>query len=114
MRKVEAIVKPFALDDVKRALADVGVDGMTTSEVSGFGRQKGHTEHYRGAEYVVAFHPKIKIEVVVPDEALEKVTRALCEAAASGASIGQGKIFVHPAADAIRIRTGERGLAALS
>ncbi len=114
MLKVEAIVKPFALDDVKRALAEVGVDGMTTSEVSGFGRQKGHTEHYRGAEYVAAFNPKIKIEVVVLDEALEKVLRVLREAAASGASIGQGKIFVYPATDAIRIRTGERGHSALS
>jgi nitrogen regulatory protein P-II 1 len=114
MLKVEAIVRPFALDNIKRALAEIGIDGMTMSDVSGFGRQKGHTEHYRGAEYVVAFNPKIKIEMVVSDDDLEKVTRVLREAAASGASIGQGKIFVYPATDAIRIRTGERGLSALS
>jgi nitrogen regulatory protein PII len=113
MKKIEAIIKPFKLDDVKQALGEVGVEGMTVSEVRGFGRQKGHTELYRGAEYVVEFHPKVKVELLVTDEQAEKVTRALCDAAGTG-KIGDGKIFVYPADDVIRIRTGERGEAALS
>ena len=113
MRRIEAIVKPFKLDEVKEALTSIGVRGMTISEVKGFGRQKGHTELYRGAEYVVDFLPKIKIEVVVPDELVEKTTLALCEAARTG-KIGDGKITVIPVENAIRIRTGESGDNALS
>ena len=113
MKKVEAIIKPFKLDEVKDALNAIGIQGITVSEVKGFGRQKGHTELYRGAEYVVDFLPKIRIEVVVPDTLVEKVTLALCDAARTG-KIGDGKIFVLPVEDAIRIRTGETGDAALS
>jgi len=113
MKKIEAIIKPFKLDDAKEALGQAGVLGMSVSEVKGFGRQKGHTELYRGAEYVVDFLPKIRIEVVVPDTLVEKVTLALCEAGRTG-KIGDGKIFVLPVEDAIRIRTGETGDAALS
>ena len=113
MKKIEAIIKPFKLDDAKEALGQAGVQGMSVSEVKGFGRQKGHTELYRGAEYVVDFLPKIKIEVVVPDTLVEKVTLALCQAASTG-KIGDGKIFVLPVDDAIRIRTGETGDIALS
>ena len=112
MKKVEAIIRPFRLDDVKEALAEAGVAGLTLSEVKGFGRQKGHTELYRGAEYVVDFVPKIKIEVVISDEACERVVNAITEAARSG-RIGDGKIFITHLEDAIRIRTGERGDAAL-
>jgi nitrogen regulatory protein P-II 1 len=113
MKKIEAIIKPFKLDDVKQALGEIGIEGMTVSEVRGFGRQKGHSELYRGAEYVVEFHPKVKLELLVTDEQSEKVTRALCDAAGTG-KIGDGKIFIYPADDVIRIRTGERGEAALS
>jgi nitrogen regulatory protein P-II 1 len=113
MKKIEAIIKPFKLDDAKEALGQAGVLGMSVSEVKGFGRQKGHTELYRGAEYVVDFLPKIKIEVVVPDELVEKATLALCEAARTG-KIGDGKITVIPVENAIRIRTGESGDNALS
>ncbi len=113
MKKIEAIIKPFKLDDVKQALGEIGIEGMTVSEVRGFGRQKGHSELYRGAEYVVEFHPKVKVELMVTDDLAEKVTHALCESAGTG-KIGDGKIFVFPADDAIRIRTGERGEAALS
>ena len=113
MKKVEAIIKPFKLDDAKEALGQVGVLGMSVTEIRGFGRQKGHSELYRGAEYVVDFLPKIKLEVVVPDELVEKVTVALTDAARTG-KIGDGKIFVLPVDDAIRIRTGERGDTALS
>jgi nitrogen regulatory protein P-II 1 len=113
MKKIEAIIKPFKLDDAKEALGQVGVLGMSVSEVKGFGRQKGHSELYRGAEYVVDFLPKIRIEVVVPDELVEKVTRALSDAARTG-KIGDGKVFVIPVENAIRIRTGESGDAALS
>ncbi|MEM7410064.1 MAG: P-II family nitrogen regulator [Myxococcota bacterium] len=113
MKKVEAIIKPFKLDDAKEALGQVGVLGMSVSEVKGFGRQKGHSELYRGAEYVVDFLPKIKLEVVIPDELVEKVTSALAESAQTG-KIGDGKIFVTAVEDAIRIRTGETGDAALS
>ena len=112
MKKIEAIIKPFKLDDAKEALGRVGALGMSVSEVRGFGRQKGHSELYRGAEYVVDFLPKLKLEVVVPDDEVEKVTGALAEAARTG-KIGDGKIFVVPVEDAVRIRTGERGDAAL-
>src|SRR5258705_1838460 len=108
MKKIEAIIKPFKLDDAKEALGQAGVLGMSVSEVKGFGRQRGHTELYRGAEYVVDFLPKIRIEVVVPDALVEKVALALCEAARTG-KIGDGKITVLPAEDPIRIRTGETG-----
>jgi nitrogen regulatory protein P-II 1 len=112
MRKVEAIIKPFKLDEVKEALNGIGVQGMTVSEVKGFGRQKGHTELYRGAEYVVDFLPKIKIEIAIPDEMVDKVVQAIVEAANTG-RIGDGKIFVLPLEEAVRIRTGERGNSAL-
>jgi nitrogen regulatory protein P-II 1 len=108
MRKVEAIIKPFKLDEVKEALHEIGIQGMTVTEVKGFGRQKGHTELYRGAEYVVDFLPKIKIEVAVPDEMAEKVAQTIVASANTG-RIGDGKIFILPMEDVIRIRTGERG-----
>ncbi len=108
MKKVEAIIKPFKLDEVKEALHNLGVQGLTVTEVKGFGRQKGHTELYRGAEYVVDFLPKIKLEVVVSDEMASKVVDAVVEAAGTG-RIGDGKIFILPLEEAIRIRTGERG-----
>ena len=108
MRKVEAIIKPFKLDEVKEALSAIGIHGMTVTEVKGFGRQKGHTELYRGAEYVVDFLPKIKLEITVSDELTEKVVEAIVSAASTG-RIGDGKIFVLPLDEAIRIRTGERG-----
>ena len=108
MKLVKAIIKPFKLDEVRQALNDVGVQGMTVSEVKGYGRQKGHTELYRGAEYVVDFLPKIKIEIVVSDEMADKAVAAISEAANTG-RIGDGKIFVQPVDEAIRIRTGERG-----
>ncbi len=113
MKKIEAIIKPFKLDDARQALGEIGVQGMTVSEVRGFGRQKGHTELYRGAEYVVDFLPKIKIEVVVPDDLVDKVTEAIQSASKTG-KIGDGKIFVQPVEDALRIRTGERGVSAIS
>ena len=108
MRKIEAIIKPFKLDEVKEALHGIGIQGMTVTEVKGFGRQKGHTELYRGAEYVVDFLPKIKLEVVVPADQVESVISAVSEAAGTG-RIGDGKIFVSALEEAIRIRTGERG-----
>ncbi len=108
MKKIEAIIKPFKLDDAKAALGQIGIQGMTVSEVQGFGRQKGHTELYRGAEYVVDFLPKIKLEIVVADDQVEKVTMCLSEACQTG-RIGDGKIFVLPLDEALRIRTGERG-----
>ena len=108
MKKVEAIIKPFKLEDVKEALSEVGVDGMTVVEVKGFGRQKGHTEIYRGSEYTVDFLPKVKIEVVVDDSRADTVVDAIVKAANTG-KIGDGKVFVSPILDAIRIRTGERG-----
>jgi len=113
MKKVEAIIKPFKLDDAKQALGEVGVQGLSVSEVKGFGRQKGHSELYRGAEYVVDFLPKLKLEIIVPDDLVEKVVVALTDSARTG-KIGDGKIFVIPVEDAIRIRTGEKGDAALS
>ena len=112
MKKVEAIIKPFKLDEVKESLSAIGIQGITVSEVKGFGRQKGHTELYRGAEYVVDFLPKVKIEVVVIDEQVHKVVEAIERAARTG-RIGDGKIFVTTVDEAIRIRTGERGHDAL-
>jgi len=108
MRKIEAIIKPFKLDDVKEALQGIGVQGMTATEVKGFGRQKGHTEVYRGAEYVVDFLPKLKIEIVVAESMAEQVVEAISTAAGTG-KIGDGKIFVYKLDDVIRIRTGEHG-----
>ncbi|MDE0910684.1 MAG: P-II family nitrogen regulator [bacterium] len=108
MKKIDAIIKPFKLDDAKQALADVGVTGITVTEVKGFGRQKGHTELYRGAEYVVDFLPKVRLEIVVSDDIVEKATSALVDACATG-RIGDGKIFVSNVDQAIRIRTGETG-----
>ena len=108
MRKVEAIIKPFKLDEVKEALSAIGIHGMTVTEVKGFGRQKGHTELYRGAEYVVDFLPKIKLEITVSEEMAEKVVEVIVAAANTG-RIGDGKIFVLPLDEAVRIRTGERG-----
>ena len=112
MKKIEAIIKPFKLDDVKEALSDVGVQGLTAVEVKGFGRQRGHTELYKGAEYVVDFLPKVKVEVVVEDSQVARVVEAIERAAKSG-QVGDGKIFVLPVDEAIRIRTGERGPSAL-
>src|SRR3954449_9551053 len=108
VKKVEAIIKPFKLDEVKEALHDVGVSGITVTEARGFGRQKGHTELYRGAEYVVDFLPKVKLEVVVDDPLADRVVEAIQNAAQTG-RIGDGKIFVLPVEEALRIRTGERG-----
>ena len=112
MKLVTCIIKPFKLDDVREALSEVGVQGMTVIEVKGFGRQKGHTELYRGAEYVVDFLPKVKIEVVVAEEILEEVVKAIIDAAKTG-KIGDGKIFVSDVQQAIRIRTSEDGVDAL-
>jgi nitrogen regulatory protein P-II 1 len=112
VKKIEAIIKPFKLDDVKEALTGAGVIGMTLSEVRGFGRQKGHTELYRGGEYVVDFLPKVKVEVVTSDERAAKVVDIIAEAARTGA-IGDGKIFVLPLEDVVRIRTGEHGEGAI-
>ena len=108
MKKIEALIKPFKLDEVKEALHEIGIQGLTVTEVKGFGRQKGHTELYRGAEYVVDFLPKIKLEVVVGDDMTDKVVDAIVGAANTGRS-GDGKIFVLPIEETIRIRTGERG-----
>ena len=112
MKKIEAIIKPFKLDEVKEALTGIGIAGMTVSEVKGFGRQKGHTELYRGAEYVIDFIPKVKVELIVPDETVEKVVEVIVAAARTG-KIGDGKVFISPVEDAVRIRTGERGESAL-
>jgi nitrogen regulatory protein P-II 1 len=112
VKKIEAIIKPFKLDDVREALSDLGVTGMTATEVKGFGRQKGHTELYRGAEYVVDFLPKVKIELVISDDKVDACIEAITEAARTG-KIGDGKIFVAPVEQAIRIRTGEQGDEAL-
>jgi nitrogen regulatory protein PII len=112
VKQVTAIIKPFKLDEVREALAEVGVNGLTVTEVKGFGRQKGHTELYRGAEYVVDFLPKIRVEMVVADEAVDRVIEAIVRAARTG-KIGDGKIFVTAVEQAIRIRTSESGDAAL-
>ena len=106
MKKIEAIIKPFKIDDVREALSDIGITGMTVTEVRGFGRQKGHTELYRGAEYMVDFLPKVKMEIVVPDELLEQCLDAIIDTAQTG-KIGDGKIFVYEVERVIRIRTGE-------
>jgi len=108
LKKIEAIIKPFKLEEVKEALDGIGIRGITVSEVKGFGRQKGHTELYRGAEYVVDFLPKIKIELVLPDAMVEKAVEAIIGSAKTG-RIGDGKIFIFPMDDVIRIRTGEKG-----
>jgi nitrogen regulatory protein P-II 1 len=112
MKKIEAVIKPFKLDDVKEALTQLGVFGMTVTEVRGFGRQKGHTELYRGSEYTIDFLPKVKVEVVVGNEMVDKVVSAIASAAKTG-SIGDGKVFVLPLGEAIRIRTGEKGETAI-
>lgn len=112
MKKVEAIIKPFKLDDVKEALKDIGIQGLTVTEVKGFGRQKGHTELYRGAEYVIDFLPKIKLEIIVDDDVVPKVIDVIMDSARTG-KIGDGKIFVLPMEEIIRIRTGERGIDAI-
>ncbi len=112
MKKIEAIIKPFKLDEVKEALHEIGLHGITVTEVKGFGRQKGHTELYRGAEYVVDFIPKVKIEIVLDDNLLEKVVEAIVQAARTG-RIGDGKIFISDIGEAIRIRTGETGSEAI-
>ena len=108
MKKIEAIIKPFKLDDVKEALNEIGIQGMTITEVKGYGRQKGHKEIYRGAEYVVDFTPKIKIEIVAESTRIDQVLETIRKAASTG-KIGDGKIFVFPVEEAIRVRTGERG-----
>ena len=112
MRKIEAIIKPFKLEEVKSALGEVGIQGMTVIEVKGFGRQKGHTETYRGSEYTVDFLPKIKIEIVVADSLVQPAIKAIVEAAKTG-KIGDGKIFVSTVEQAVRIRTGETGAVAI-
>jgi nitrogen regulatory protein P-II 1 len=112
MKQITAVIKPFKLDEVREALAEVGVNGLTVTEVKGFGRQKGHTELYRGAEYVVDFLPKVKVEAVVPDALVERAIEAITKAARTG-KIGDGKIFVRTVEQVIRIRTGEEGEAAV-
>ena len=112
MKLITAIIKPFKLDDVRQAVADIGIQGITVTEVKGFGRQRGHTELYRGAEYVVDFLPKLKLEVAVPDDRVDAVVEAIADSAASG-RIGDGKIFVQTLEQAVRIRTGEEGDKAL-
>jgi len=112
MKKIEAIIKPFKLDEVKEALHEIGLQGITVIEAKGFGRQKGHTELYRGAEYVVDFLPKVKIEVVLDDHLVERAIEAIQQAAYTG-RIGDGKIFVTPVEEAVRVRTGERGSEAI-
>ena len=112
MKKIEAIIKPFKLEEVKDALSEVGIEGMTVSEVKGFGRQKGHTEIYRGSEYTVDFLPKIKLEVVISDDRLDVAVAAIVKAAKTG-KIGDGKVFVVPVEETVRIRTDERGESAV-
>jgi nitrogen regulatory protein P-II 1 len=112
MKKIEAVIKPFKLDEVREALSEIGVTGLTVTEVKGFGRQKGHTELYRGAEYVVDFLPKVKLEVVIADSLLERAVETIIEAARTG-KIGDGKIFVSQVEQVVRIRTGESGEAAI-
>jgi nitrogen regulatory protein P-II 1 len=112
MKKIEAIIRPFRIDDVREALAEIGVKGMTLTEVKGYGRQKGHTELYRGSEYQIDFLPKIKLEVIVSDKTLDKVVDTIIKAAKTG-QVGDGKIFIYPVEDVIRVRTGESGEEAL-
>jgi nitrogen regulatory protein P-II 1 len=112
MKKIEAVVKPFKLDEVREALSEIGVTGLTVTEVKGFGRQKGHTELYRGAEYVVDFLPKVKVELIVGDALVDRAIEAIVKAARTG-KIGDGKIFVTPVEQVVRIRTGESGEAAV-
>lgn len=112
MKKIEAIIRPFRLDDVREALAEVGVKGMTLTEVKGYGRQKGHTELYRGSEYQIDFLPKIKLELVVPDKLADRVMDAILKAAKTG-QVGDGKIFLYDVEEVIRVRTGESGESAL-
>ena len=112
MKKIEAIIKPFKMEDVKEALTEVGVEGMTVSEVKGFGRQKGHTEIYRGSEYTVDFLPKVKFEIIISDDRVQRAVDAIVQAAKTG-KIGDGKVFILPIEDAIRIRTQERGESAI-
>jgi nitrogen regulatory protein P-II 1 len=112
MKKIEAVIKPFKLDDVKESLNEIGIHGMTITEVKGYGRQKGHKEIYRGAEYVVDFVPKIKIEIIVDKNRADEVVETICQSANTG-KIGDGKIFVMPVEQVVRVRTGEKGLEAL-
>jgi nitrogen regulatory protein PII len=112
MKKIEAIIKPFKLEEVKDALGEIGIEGMTVTEVKGFGRQKGHTEIYRGSEYTVDFLPKIKIEIVIPDDKLDEAVEAIVKTAKTG-KIGDGKVFVSTIDEAVRIRTEEKGVAAV-
>ncbi len=112
MKKIEAIIKPFKMEDVKEALSEIGIEGMTVSEVKGFGRQKGHTEIYRGSEYTVDFLPKVKFEIVIADERVQRAVDAIVQSAKTG-KIGDGKVFILPIEDAIRIRTEERGESAI-
>ncbi|HTL18136.1 MAG TPA: P-II family nitrogen regulator [Patescibacteria group bacterium] len=112
MKKIEAIIKPFKLEEVKDALGEIGIEGMTVTEVKGFGRQKGHTEIYRGSEYTVDFLPKIKLEIVIPDEKLDEAVEAIVKTAKTG-KIGDGKVFVLTIDEAVRIRTEEKGVAAV-
>jgi nitrogen regulatory protein P-II 1 len=112
VKKIEAVIRPFKLDDVREALTEIGVKGMTITEVKGFGRQKGHTETYRGSEYTIDFLPKVKLEIVAPDTMVERVVDTIIKAAKTG-QVGDGKIFIYPVADVIRIRTEESGEAAV-
>ena len=112
MKKIEAIIRPFRIDDVREALAEIGVKGMTLTEVKGYGRQKGHTELYRGSEYQIDFLPKLKLEVIVPDAMTDKVVETIVKAAKTG-QVGDGKIFIYAVEDAVRVRTGESGEDAL-
>ena len=112
MKKIEAIIKPFKLEEVKDALGEIGIEGMTVTEVKGFGRQKGHTEIYRGSEYTVDFLPKIKLEIVIPDEKLDEAVEAIVKTAKTG-KIGDGKVFVSTIDEAVRIRTEEKGVSAV-
>ncbi len=112
MKKIEAIIRPLRIDDVREALAEIGVKGMTLTEVKGYGRQKGHTELYRGSEYQIDFLPKLKLEVVVPDAQVDKVVETIVKAAKTG-QVGDGKIFIYPVEDAVRVRTSESGEEAL-
>jgi len=112
MKKIEAIIRPFKIDDVREALLEIGIKGMTITEVKGYGRQKGHTEMYRGSEYQIDFLPKMKIEIIAPDESVDKIVETIIKSAKTG-QVGDGKIFIYPVAEVIRVRTEESGEAAL-